>query len=97
MAIGGYSGPGIGFPLGGKGDVTESRAWLKPKNPQSIGSGVFLGKHVFMVNASGGALQCLEAATGKQLWEDRGAGGAHWGSLLWAEGRLYSTNQAGIT
>ena len=46
VAMGGYSGPAIGFRLGGSGNVTETnRLWRVERNPQRIGSGVILGEH----------------------------------------------------
>lgn len=98
VAIGGYNGPSIGFKLGGKGNITETnRVWRLEQNPQSIGSGVFLGKHVFRPNAGPGTIECLEAKTGKILWTDRAAGGVYWGSMVFADDRLYATSQDGTT
>ncbi|MDA1141879.1 MAG: PQQ-binding-like beta-propeller repeat protein [Planctomycetota bacterium] len=98
VAMSGYTGPAIGFKLGGTGDVTEShRLWRSTsKNPQRIGSGVIIGNHLFMANEPGIA-QCIELETGKELWKARLPGGNVWGSILHAEGRLYVTNQAGST
>ena len=76
VSTGGFQGPAIGFKLGGRGDVTEShRLWREERNPQSIGSGVFIGKHVFRPNAGPGTIQCLDAATGEVLWNERAEGG----------------------
>jgi len=98
VAIGGFRGPGIGFRLGGQGDISEShRLWRNEENPQSIGSGVFLGEHIFRANAGPGTIDCLDAATGKVLWSDRAAGADHWASVVFAGGRLYATNQNGTT
>ncbi len=98
VAMGGYMGPAIGFRTGGTGDVTETnRLWLVDKgNPQRIGSGVVIGRHIFMANEPGIA-QCLELDTGREVWKDRLPGGNIWGSIVAAEGRLYVTNQKGTT
>ncbi len=92
--VGGFGGPGLGVPLGGRGDVTPSRLW-RSKFPQSIGSGVSLDGVVYMPFE--GALQCLDPRTGKALWQDRGPGGGYWGSIVSAAGLLYVTNQGGTT
>jgi outer membrane protein assembly factor BamB len=99
MAIGGYGGPGLGFKLGGKGDVTESnRLWRTASNPQSIGTGVFIGKYVYRPNASRpAAVECLDAGTGKVVWSALKEGGACWGSVIAVGDRLYVTNQSGTT
>lgn len=101
IAMGGYTGPALGFRLDrqASGDVTDShRLWHdEQKHPQRIGSGVIVGDHVFMANAGPGFFQCLEASTGKEVWRDRGPGANHWGSLVLADDRLYVTNQKGTT
>jgi outer membrane protein assembly factor BamB len=98
VAMGGYFGPAMGFKLGGDGDVTEKgRLWLTTQpNPQRIGSGVIVGRHIFMANEPGLA-QCLELETGKEVWRERLTGAKIWASLILAEGRLYVTDQAGVT
>ena len=98
VAIGGYNGPGIGIRLTGSGDITDSgRLWRNEKNPQSIGSGIFLGNHIYRANAGPGTIDCMEAETGRVIWRDRAAGGNHWASLVLAGGLLYATNQDGTT
>jgi outer membrane protein assembly factor BamB len=98
VSVGGFGGPSIGFKLGGKGNITETnRVWRMESNPQSIGTGVFLGKHIFRPNAGPGTIECLVAETGKVLWADRAAGANHWGSMVFADGHLYVTNQDGTT
>ena len=60
--MGGYKGPSIGFLLGdASGDVTEThRKWRQEeKQPQRIGSGVILGKHIYMANAGPERLSVL--------------------------------------
>jgi outer membrane protein assembly factor BamB len=99
VVMSGYSGPAVGFRVGGSGDVTaHNRLWRHTaKIPQRIGTGVLLGKQLFVVNEPG-TVQCLEVETGKELWKDRLPGSAKvWGSVLCAEGRLYVTDQAGTT
>lgn len=98
VSIGGFNGPSIGFKLGGRGDITEShRVWRIEQNPQSIGTGIFIGKHIFRPNAGPGTIECLEAETGKVLWSDRAGGGNYWGSMVLADGNLYVTNQEAAT
>jgi outer membrane protein assembly factor BamB len=96
MYVGGFIGPGLAVRLGGKGDVTQThRLWRQAKRPQSIGSGVFVEPHVIMPFE--GAIQCIDPRTGKQIWQDRGAGGGYWGSIVSAGGRCYLTNKKGTT
>ncbi len=90
----GFRGPAMAVRTGGSGDVTEThRLWRTVKNPQSIGSGVFVGGYVYRPNAGPGTIECVDPATGRTLWSDRGAGGMHWGSIVAAGGLLYATDQ----
>ena len=98
VVIGGFGGPGMGFRLGGTGDITKSsRLWRNEKNPQSIGTGVFLGKHVYRANAARPAVQCINPQTGEVIWGAPNRMGSAWGSIVAAADRLYLTNQQGMT
>jgi outer membrane protein assembly factor BamB len=96
VALGGYGGHAIGFKPGGVGDITASnRLWQnEDKPPQRIGTGVFVGKNLFIVQETGFA--CMDPQTGKYLWQHNEAG-VFWSSLVLAGDRLYATNQKGIT
>jgi len=98
VTIGGFNGPGIGLRLGGNGNVTDTRRlWRNDKNPQSIGTGVFIGKHVYRSNADRpSVVQCIDAETGQVVWTGP-AGGSSWSSIVAAAGNLYLTNQQGTT
>jgi outer membrane protein assembly factor BamB len=97
VALGGFSGGATAFKLGGSGDITETNLlWYKPRNPQSIGTGVIVEGYLYVPDAGPGTIRCLEAATGKLMWSDRTSGN-NWGSIVLAEGRAYVTNQAGTT
>jgi outer membrane protein assembly factor BamB len=104
VVLGGYGGPALGFTLGGSGDVTDRNLlWRNfstaPRNPQRIGSAIALGEHVFLANADNeGSIECFDLRTGQQRWEERRTpDGPHWGSMLFAAGRLYASGQKGIT
>ena len=98
VALGGYSGAGLAFKLGGRGNITETnQLWRKPRNPQSIGSGVIIDGYLYVPDAGPSTIRCLEAATGKEMWAARSSGANHWGSIIAVDGRLYVTNQAGTT
>jgi len=98
VAMGGYHGPALGLKLGGSGNVTETnRLWLTTKkNPQRIGSGVIIGRYLYMANEQHIA-QCIEMETGNVLWERRMPEGAIWASIVLAGDRAYVTNQSGTT
>jgi outer membrane protein assembly factor BamB len=97
FVTGGFNGPAMAIRLGGEGDVTAThRLWRNESQPQSIGSGVAVDGKVYRPNAGPGTIQCIDAATGKTLWQDR-EGGSQWASIVMAGGLLYATNQGGQT
>lgn len=97
VTIGGYRGPSVAVKLGGKGDVTNKlRLWRKKSNPQCIGSGVYVGKHLYVPFAGPPVIQCIDPQSGKVQWQSS-PGANFWGSLVYAEGRIYGTDQAGTT
>jgi outer membrane protein assembly factor BamB len=99
VAIGGFGGPGMAFRLGGMGNITESnRLWRTESNPQSIGSGVVIGGFFYRPNeAQNASIDCMEPKTGKIVWRENSIDGKFWGSIVYAAGRCYVTNQNGET
>ena len=99
VAMSGYGGPAIGLraPQAGEtGDLTDThRLWVVAKNQQRVGSGVIVRDHVYILNDPGMA-ECIEAHTGKTVWKTR-ASGTSWGSMVYADGKLYVTDQEGET
>lgn len=99
VAMSGFSGAALAVRAGGEGDVTAARRlWHVPRTPQRIGSGVIHEGHIYIHNDPGTA-QCLEAATGKVVWEERlrgsGKSGQNWSSVLLADGKCYTITQGG--
>jgi outer membrane protein assembly factor BamB len=98
VMFGGGRGPSFAFKLGGSGNITEnSRLWREERNPQSIGSGVVVGKHIYVPDADPGTLRCIEPETGTVVWQERMPGGRAWGSIAYADRRAYVTCQNGDT
>lgn len=85
----GYGAPAIrAVRPDGQGDVTATHiAWESRDNVPLMPSFAFADGLLFCVKESGVAT-CLEAATGKVLWQQR-LGGKHEASPVLAEGRLY--------
>jgi outer membrane protein assembly factor BamB len=101
VVMGGYMGPAFAVRIDGKGDVTAThRLWHtgEESNPQRIGTGVIIDGKLFMANADdAGSLQCIDIETGEVNWEvGRTGDGAHWGSTILADGRLYATGLQGV-
>jgi outer membrane protein assembly factor BamB len=80
----------------GKGDVTETNiVWRVSRGVPRMPSPVLVNDLIFMVN-DGGIASCLEATTGKQLWQER-IGGEYASSVLYADNRVYCFSQQGKT
>jgi outer membrane protein assembly factor BamB len=95
--FGGYNGFSIGVKPGGSGNITDkNRLWQERKNPQRIGSNVNDGKHAWLTGEPG-IIQCIDLATGKDLWKERmqtPAGRANtWSSLVKSGDRIYAVTQ----
>ncbi|MDG2222167.1 MAG: PQQ-binding-like beta-propeller repeat protein [Rubripirellula sp.] len=97
FAMADLRGPAMGFKLGGTGNITESnRLWhVEKRNPNSVGTGIMVGRHIFRPNSGPGTLECLEADTGESVWKNRAKD--HWASMVLADGHLYALNQRGTT
>ena len=84
----------IAVKTDGKGDVTDTHIlWRNNRGFPRMPSPVLVNDLMFMVNDNGIA-SCLEAATGKELWQER-IGGDYAASVLYADGRVYCFSQQG--
>lgn len=94
---GAKSRPYLALRPGGRGDVTEShRAWLIDASPD-VPTPVTDGKYLYMIRDNGGFL-CLDAKTGKEIYPaQRLKPGAYSGSPVLADGKIYVTNEEGLT
>ena len=98
FVTGGYSGPAFAFKMGGQGDVTPSaRLWRNEKNPQSIGTGVFVDGFIYRPNAGPATIECINPNTGSVNWKSRGAGANSWGSIVKVGDHCLLTSQNGST
>jgi len=100
--LSGFGGPGMGVRLPTaekKGDITESnQLWAeqgKKPNRQRIGSGQMIGDHIFQLDEPG-IMVCLEATTGKKLWEER-ISKRSWSSMNLIGDKLYVNDELGTT
>jgi len=80
--------------LDGAGDVTETHvAWTYGDDVPLTASPILSGGLITMVS-DGGAVTCLEAATGARVWRERIRGNFASSPIL-ADGRLYFASQQG--
>ena len=89
--------PVIAIRPGGRGDVTRShRAWEFSRGPD-VPTPVSDGTHVYLVNDNG-VVHALDARTGAVVWgPSRLKSGTYSASPVLADGRVYVTNEEGLT
>ena len=97
IALGGYHGASMAVRAGGQGDVTTSRRlWHKPEDIGWLGTGVVDNGAIYICDM-GGVIDCIDVATGKEIWKDRGMWGT-WSSITQtADGLLYLMTKSGTT
>lgn len=84
------------FRLGGQGDVTRTNfIWEQRKDVPMIPS-LLLVDHLLYSIKENGILQCLDAADGNVIYRQR-LDGNFSASPLFADGRIYLINDAGLT
>lgn len=80
----------------GRGDVTDTHvAWKLDKGVCKTASPILVDGLLYLI-ADDGALLCLDAATGEQVWRER-IGGNYAASPVYADNRLYFCSQQGKT
>ena len=89
--------PMLALKAGGRGDVTKSHLiWSFPNGPD-VPTPVTDGTYVYVVNDRG-IVWCLDAKTGKEVYgRTRVKSGTYSGSPVLADGKLYVTNEDGVT
>lgn len=89
--------PLLAIRAGGRGDITEShRAWSFANGPD-VPTPVTDGVYFYSVNDRG-IMWCLDAKTGKEIYgQQRLKPGTYSSSPVLADGKLYLTNEEGLT
>ncbi len=68
--------------------------WFHDRTPD-VACPLIVDGLVYCVDAGSGQVFCLELETGKQLYYERGHGGVHYASPLYADGHVYVTAMDG--
>jgi outer membrane protein assembly factor BamB len=89
--------PMLALKAGGRGDVTKSHLlWTFGSGPD-VPTPVTDGTYVYVVNDRG-IIFCLEARSGKEIYgRHRLRPGTYSGSPVLADGKIYITNEDGVT
>lgn len=94
--IGGRTGGALAIRMGGTGDVTGThRLWTMRKG-SNVSSPVLVGSHLYWVHENLGVAYCVEASTGRLVYEERLPGsGQIYASALAGDGKLYYVGRNG--
>ena len=89
--------PLLAFKAGGRGDVTKSHLlWSFDRGPD-VPTPVTDGRYVYSINDRG-IMYCLDAATGKTVYgPQRLRNATYSGSPVLADGKIYITDEDGMT
>jgi outer membrane protein assembly factor BamB len=85
------------FRTGGRGDITKSHLVFQFQNGPDIPTPVTDGTYFYSINDRG-IVYCLDAKTGQQIYGgQRLKPGTYSASPVLADGRIYVTNEEGLT
>lgn len=97
----GRAGPTLAIRPGGRGDVTRSHlAWTSPRGSPFVPSPILHGEYLYMVNDMASIVTCLDAKTGKAVWQGRLGVAQREGfsaSPVASDDKLFFTNDDGET
>ena len=89
--------PLLALKAGGRGDVTTSHLLWSTKNGPDVPTPVTDGQYFYVVNDRG-IMWCLDAKTGAEVYaQERLKPGTYSGSPVLADGKIYVTNEDGLT
>jgi outer membrane protein assembly factor BamB len=89
--------PLLALKAGGRGDVTTSHLLWSTMNGPDVPTPVTDGKYFYVVNDRG-IVWCLDARTGAEVYgQQRIKPATYSGSPVLADGRIYVTNEDGLT
>ncbi len=89
--------PLLALRAGGRGDVTASHLLWSTMNGPDVPTPVTDGKYLYIVNDRG-IMSCLDARTGAEIYtQQRLKPGAYSASPVLADGKIYVTNEDGVT
>jgi outer membrane protein assembly factor BamB len=89
--------PLVALKPGGRGDVSTSHVLWTFQSGPDVPTPVSDGTHLYAVD-DGGVLWCLELKTGKTIYgPQRLKPGTYSGSPILADGKIYVTNEDGVT
>jgi outer membrane protein assembly factor BamB len=96
FATSGPNGATYAVRPGGRGDVSDTHVvWSSKRGNPFVPSAILVGDYYYLVDDHGVGT-CLAADSGKTVWKKR-FGGDFTASPVAADGRVYFTNESGVT
>lgn len=96
--IGGRSGGSLAVRTGGTGNVTTSHRLWTGKQGSNVSSPILHEGHLYFAHEQLGIAYCLDAKTGKLVYEERlPRGGQFYPSSVFGAGNVYYTSRTGKT
>ncbi len=94
--VGGRTGGSLAVRAGGRGDVTQSRRLWTLNKGSNVPSPILHQGHLYWFHENLGIVYCVEAASGKLVFEERLANaGQFYGSPVLADGKLFAWTRDG--
>jgi outer membrane protein assembly factor BamB len=97
----GRAGPTLAIRPGGRGDVTNTHVvWSSPRGSPFVPSPILYGEHLYLVNDMASIVTCLDAKTGRLVWQGRLGVARREGfsaSPVAVDGKVFFTNDDGET
>ena len=95
-AVSGPKGPTMAIRPGGRGNVTKTRVvWSNTRGAPFVPSAILVGDYYYLVDDQGIGT-CLNAHTGKRVWQRRFTG-QYTASPVAADGKIFFVNESGTT
>ncbi len=89
--------PLLALRAGGRGDITNTHVLWSTVNGPDVPTPVTDGKYFYIINDRG-IVWCLDARTGAEIYgQQRLKPGVYSGSPVLADGKIYITNEEGLT
>lgn len=90
--------PMVALKTGGRGDISNTHVVWQSANGPDVPTPVSDGKYLWMVTGDRSIFSCLDLATGKPLYDrERLPTGTYSSSPTLADGKIYLTNESGVT
>ena len=92
------NGPVLGLSPDAKGDISNSKQahlWVRPDNTPDVPSPLVYDGLVYLCRENG-VLICMDAKTGRELYQERAFSDRYRASPVYADGKIYLTARGGV-